>query len=55
MKDFLKYLKDIDIIVHLAGISALPECESNPQKALDINITGLVNVLNSAEVLILKE
>lgn len=46
-KDFLKYLKDIDIIVHLAGISALPECESNPQKALYINITGLVNVLNS--------
>lgn len=46
-KDFSKYLENTDIIVHLAGISALPECESNPQKALDVNITGLVNILNS--------
>ncbi len=46
-KDFNKYLKNIDIVVHLAGISALPECEANPTKAIDINITGLTNVLNA--------
>lgn len=45
--DFKKYLKNIDIVVHLAGISALPECESNPAKAIDINVTGLINVLNA--------
>ena len=46
-KDFVKYLKNIDIVYHLAGISALPECESNPAKAFDVNTTGTVNVLNS--------
>ena len=44
---FEKYLKDIDVVFHLAGISALPECEANPQKAFDVNTTGSVNVLNS--------
>ncbi len=45
--NFNKYLKGIDIIYHLAGISALPECESNPAKAFDVNTTAVANVLNA--------
>lgn len=45
--DFKKYLDDIDIVYHFAGISALPECESNPYKAFDINTSGVANVLDA--------
>lgn len=45
--NFSSYIRDIDVIVHFAGISALPECESNSKKAFDVNVTGLVNVLNA--------
>ena len=46
-KDFWKYLEWIDVVFHFAWISALPECESHPDKAFDVNTTGTVNVLNS--------
>lgn len=46
-KDFEKYLVWIDVVFHFAGISALPECESNPAKAYDVNTTWTVNVLNA--------
>jgi nucleoside-diphosphate-sugar epimerase len=46
-KDFQKYLKDVDVVYHFAAISALPECESNPTEAFDVNVNGLVNVLNA--------
>ncbi len=46
-KKFLQYLQDIDVVYHFAGISSLPECESNPSKAFDINTTGVANVLNA--------
>ena len=46
-KDFGKYLDGIDIVYHFAGISALPECESHPDKAFDVNTTGVANVLNA--------
>ena len=45
--DFIKYLDGIDIVYHFAGISALPECESNPNKAFDVNTTGVANVLSA--------
>jgi len=45
--DFAKHLKDIDILYHFAGISALPECESNPDKAFDVNTSGVANILNA--------
>lgn len=46
-KDFYKYLKDVDVVYHFAGISALSECESNPAEAFDVNTTGVANVLNA--------
>lgn len=45
--DFGKHLKGIDVVYHFAGVSALPECESNPYKAFDINTSGVANVLNA--------
>jgi nucleoside-diphosphate-sugar epimerase len=45
--NFEKHLKNIDIVFHLAGISALPECESNPCKAFNVNTTAVANVLNA--------
>lgn len=44
-ENFDKYLSDVDTVIHFAGISALPECESNPSKAFDVNTTGVANVL----------
>lgn len=46
-EEFSKHLENIDVIYHFAGVSALPECESNPSKAFDINTTGVANVLNA--------
>ena len=41
------YLHDIDIVFHLAGISALPECESDPVKAFHVNTTSVTNILSA--------
>lgn len=46
-KEFRQYLIDIDVVFHLAGISALPECEVNPYKAFDVNTTAVANILNA--------
>ncbi|MBA3073150.1 MAG: NAD-dependent epimerase/dehydratase family protein [Anaerolineae bacterium] len=42
-----KHLENIDIVIHLAGISSLPECESNPQKAFNVNVSSVANILNA--------
>lgn len=36
---------NIDIILHIAGIAPLPDCQSDPQQAVEVNILGTVNVL----------
>lgn len=38
-------LEGIDVVFHFAGISALPECESNPQKAIDVNTAAVAHLL----------
>ena len=35
----------IDVVIHLAGISALPKCQINPYLAYDNNLSGYANVL----------
>ena len=45
--DFTKHLKNIDIVYHFAGISALPECESLPYKTFEVNTAAVANVLNA--------
>lgn len=39
---------NIDVIVHLAAITSLPQCESNPHECIDVNVGGTANILNAA-------
>jgi len=39
---------DYDVIIHLAAITSLPDCESNPLETLRINVSGTANVLEFA-------
>lgn len=40
-----KYFDEGDIVIHLAAISSLPECQSNPVMAYDVNVNGTLNIL----------
>lgn len=43
-------LKDkFDVIIHLAAITSLPDCESNPIETLQVNVGGVANVLEFAK------
>lgn len=39
---------DVDYIYNIAGIAPLPDCQSNPCEAIDVNVTGFVNILETA-------
>ncbi len=39
---------DVDYIYNIAGIAPLPDCQVNPQNAIDVNVIGLVNILENA-------
>lgn len=41
---------DIDYIYNIAGIAPLPDCQLNPQEAIDVNLTGFVNILENARL-----
>lgn len=45
-----KHFKDnkIDVVVHLAALTSLPECESNPMECLSVNVAGTASVLKAA-------
>ena len=48
-QDFLKWCGgQYDVIIHLAAITALPDCESNPLETISINVQGTANVLDFA-------
>lgn len=40
--------KDVDFIYNIAGIAPLPDCQTNPQEAIDVNVIGTVNLLENA-------
>lgn len=41
---------EFDIVYHIAAITPLPDCQTNPQEALDVNVTGTVNILENARI-----
>lgn len=41
---------DVDYIYNIAGIAPLPDCQLNPQEAIDVNLTGFVNILENARL-----
>ncbi len=42
----IQRLLDVEVVFHFAGISSLPECESNPVKAIDVNTTSVARILS---------
>lgn len=36
--------EDVDIVLHLAAVSGVDDCESNPDLAYDVNVTGTGNI-----------
>lgn len=38
---------DIDYVYNMAGIAPLPDCQLNPCEAIDVNVTGFVNILEN--------
>jgi len=47
--NFEKYCKDVDVVIHLAGIAPLPESEIDPKNAFDNNVIGTINVLQACK------
>jgi nucleoside-diphosphate-sugar epimerase len=47
LRQFLQE-KQIDSVVHLAALTSLPECESNPAECISVNVGGTASVLNAA-------
>ena len=38
---------DVDYIYNIAGIAPLPDCQTDPQQAIDVNVIGTVNLLEN--------
>ena len=45
--DFYEYCEDIDVVIHLAGVAPLPDCQMDPMEAYDNNVVGTLNVLEA--------
>jgi nucleoside-diphosphate-sugar epimerase len=49
--DIVELLKDeYDCIIHLAAITALPDCEINAVETINVNVSGTMNILECARV-----
>ena len=48
-RDFIELVRDdYDCIIHLAAITALPDCEINPVETMNVNVSGTMNILECA-------
>ena len=41
---------EIDVIIHLAALTSLPECESDPAECISVNVAGTASVLHAARL-----
>ena len=46
--NLISHVRQADCIFHLAGISALPVNQSEPERAISVNVAGTANVLDAA-------
>ncbi len=47
-RDLMRHLfveNGFDYVYHLAGITPLPDCQSDPAEAVDVNVGGTANIL----------
>lgn len=49
MTDLVKS-NDIEVIFHIAGIAPLPDNQSRPGEAVEVNVAGTVNILEAARL-----
>jgi len=47
-KKIFEIMRGIDYVFHFAGIAPLPDCQSDPYRAMDINVSGTANILEAA-------
>ncbi len=52
VKSIEKY--NVENIIHLAAISSLPACESNPNECFQVNVAGAASVLDAAKKCMIK-
>ena len=45
--DLADWFEGIDVVVHLAGVAPLPDCQMNPMFAYDNNVIGTLNVFEA--------
>ena len=41
----------IDYVYNIAGIAPLPDCQTDPCEAIDVNVNGLVNILENSPLI----
>jgi len=44
-----KVMNDADYVIHAAALKDVHYCEANPGEAVEVNVTGSINVLNAAQ------
>ena len=49
LEDLFKANK-FDYVYNIAGIAPLPDCQSNPTEAVDVNVNGFVNILELSRI-----
>ena len=49
LEDLFKTNK-FDYVYNIAGIAPLPDCQSNPCEAVDVNVNGFVNILELSRI-----
>ena len=42
--------RKFDYVYNIAGIAPLPDCQSNPCEAIDVNVNGFVNILELSRI-----